>query len=350
MENIRLLATDLDGTLIGSADEFPMYSEFRERLARMKREKGTAWAVVTGRTFRSFKEFFSPMKVMGLTPDVIIVRHAYIYTMGRYHYRPHILWNLRILLLLWIDRIHSRQAISEWHSVITRVSHGVRTVRRKRDRLWLRFNTEEAAAFAAEELKKRVDEFHHFRVFHYRKEVDVRSVPFTKGMSLSEMARHMGIDRDEILAIGNGHNDISALDGSVAKFTGCPANSEAEVMSAVHESGGHIAENPSLKGVVEIIDSTLSGTMCSDLPVWWEDPATTDNPSHNRNAHHSGQKRKKRMKSAMLAAVVAATVLIVFASFNAMPGSGLIMKPVSKVLSVFEKVVVRTYEIWGNAK
>ena len=349
MEDIRLIATDLDGTLIGSADDFPMYSEFRDRLMRLRRENGTAWAVITGRTFRSFKEFFAPMKVMGLTPDVIIVRHAYIYTLGKVGYKPHVFWNLRILLLLWLDRMQSRRAIAEWHSIITRVSHGVRTVKRKRNRLWLRFNTEEAAAFAAGELAKKVDDFNHFQVFHYRKEVDVRSVPFTKGMSLREMAKHMDIAREHILAIGNGHNDISALDGSVAKFTGCPANSEAEVMSVVHKSGGHIAERPSLGGVVEILDATAKGSICSDLPSSWEDPSSRDNPSSNRNTHQS-RSRGKKVKNVFLVTAIIGTVLVVFASFNLVPASGLIMKPVRMILSVMENVVVKLFEMWGNMR
>jgi hydroxymethylpyrimidine pyrophosphatase-like HAD family hydrolase len=41
MEDIRLIATDLDGTLIGSVDEFPLYSQFRQRLHAYRRENGT---------------------------------------------------------------------------------------------------------------------------------------------------------------------------------------------------------------------------------------------------------------------------------------------------------------------
>ena len=34
--DIRLIATDLDGTLIGSANEFPLYNTFRERVDQLK--------------------------------------------------------------------------------------------------------------------------------------------------------------------------------------------------------------------------------------------------------------------------------------------------------------------------
>jgi hydroxymethylpyrimidine pyrophosphatase-like HAD family hydrolase len=344
MEDIRLIATDLDGTLIGSVDEFPLYSAFRERIAKCRRENGALWVVCSGRTMRSFNRSFAPMRAMGLTPDVVIIRHAYIFTRGRFmvRYVPHLLWNLRILLLLWLDRFSSRRAIAEWHHLITRTTHGVRTVRRRKDRLWLRFSTEEASAYAARELQKRVDEFKHFRVFHYRKEVDVRSVPFTKGMALKELTRRLGLTRDNVLAIGNGHNDISALTGEVAAFTGCPGNSEPEVMDAVHHAGGHIANERTLKGVIEIMDAMMQGNVCSDLPNWWEDPKQGDNPSPERP-----QKRGRRthLKSIVLGGVALYTGLLVFASFGLVPKSGLIMKPYNMVLAHVEKGFVKFWSM-----
>jgi hypothetical protein len=149
METLRLLATDLDGTLIGGADEFPVYSDLRARVSLLREQYGAAWAICTGRSYRSFREFFSPMRTMGLTPHFVIVHHAFIYARWRFGYFPHLLWNLRILALLWLDRFSSRRAIAEWHLLIARVSQGMHTVRRRQDRLWLRFKTEEAAIHAA---------------------------------------------------------------------------------------------------------------------------------------------------------------------------------------------------------
>lgn len=346
MQDIQLIATDLDGTLIGSVDEFPLYFSFRDRIMRLRRENDAVWAVCSGRTRRSFRALFAPMKAMGLEPEVVILRHAYIYTRGRYGYKPHVIWNLRVLMLVWLDRISSRRAIGEWHALITRVTHGVKTVRRKRDRLWLRFRTEEAALYAATELRKRVNEYSHFRVFHYRKEVDVRSVPFTKGMALKELAGHLNIRRENILSIGNGHNDISILDGTVSGFTGCPSNSEPEVMEVVHEAGGHVAQQKSLSGVLEIIDAVVEDRINSELPVWWEDPAKGDNPKSNRGQkhHHS---RENLVLNISLAIAAAYTVLLVFASFDLIPfGSGWIIKPFRTLLSVGEEYLSMLLEWW----
>ena len=40
MDAIRLLATDLDGTLIGSTDEFHLYAEFEELLTTLRAQYG----------------------------------------------------------------------------------------------------------------------------------------------------------------------------------------------------------------------------------------------------------------------------------------------------------------------
>lgn len=343
MPDIRLIATDLDGTLIGSVDEFPLYAEFRDRVNRLRRENDASWAVCTGRAFRSFREFFSPMKAMGLEPEVVIIRHAFIYTRTRLGYTPHLMWNLRILLLLCVDRHNARNAIREWDQLVRRSAHGVRTVRRRKDRLWLRFGTDEAANYAAAELRKRVAPFRHFRVFQYRREVDVRSVPFTKGMALKELARRLGIPREQVLAIGNGHNDISALDGTAAAYTGCPANSEPEVMEVVHRSGGHIARERSLRGVIEIVDAVTGGQICSELPPSWEDPSKGENPS-SRRAHRSA--RSKRVQSMVLAAVSAYTTLVVFASFGRAPGARIIMAPWRKLFAWLEAALSGMLEHW----
>ena len=284
------------------------------------------------------------MQAMGVVPDVVIVRHAYIYTYSRLGFRPHIIWNIRILLLSYLDRFSSRHAIAEWHRLIRRVSHGVKTLKRKKDRLWLRFTTEDAANYAAQELKERASRHRHFQVFLYKKEVDVRSVPFTKGMAVGELARHLKLSRDQVLCIGNGHNDISSLDGEVARHTGCPANADAEVMAVVHKTGGHIAGERSLRGVIEILDAYRDDKVNSELPVWWEDPADGSNPS--RRPHRHAQQDGSLLRNALLLGAAAYTVLLVFASFGLAPASDAIMRPYRAVLHSVERVFLKVWDLW----
>jgi len=332
-----MLATDLDGTLIGSANEFPFYNDFRQRLQELQSTNGFVWAACTGRSLASFREFFSPMRLMGIAPDYVIVNHAYIYSIGRFGYRPHLFWNLRIHYLIWASQINVSDAIAEWHETITSASHGVTTVRKKKNRLCLRFDSEESANVAADLLREKAKPFRHLRVFKYLKEVDVRSVPFTKGLAVSELAHHLKISPAEVLAIGNGHNDISMMDHTVAVSTGCPSNSEDEVIDAVHNIGGHIAQQRSLGGVIEIIDAYRNGTVCSDFPKEWTHPSQGSNPSRQLPRERKKHVNKERL---WLFIAVVYIVLAVFANFGLIPFvSGIIMKPCKLLMALVEKII-----------
>ena len=229
--------------------------------------------------------------------------------------------------------------MNEWNDLFTGGALGVTTLRQHRDRLCMRFDSEEAAGVAADMLKERIYPYKNLRVFRHFLEVEVRAIPFTKGLAVAELTRHLGITRQQVLAIGNGHNDISMLDGTVAALTGCPANSEAEVMETVHLSGGHIAEGRSLRGVMEILEAVTTGKVNCELPEWWADSIET----MRQQSHHSKKSklRRKKMIGLWLAGGVAYTVMLVFANFGLIPlVSGLIMKPYWLLVSLVERVML----------
>lgn len=339
MANFGMIATDLDGTLIGSANELPLYTDYRDRIRRFREKRQCYWVICTGRSLTSFRQFFSPMRMMELMPDFIIIHHAYIYRLTPMGYVPHILWNLRIRYLIWGTQLSVRDAIDEWHEMVTGAALGVSTIRRKKDRLSLRFDSEESAAVATEMLTEKVKPYRNLQVFRYTREVDVRAVPFTKGLAISELARHLGIPSSDILTIGNGHNDISMLNTQVAGMTGCPSNSEEEVIAAVHKAGGHIASRRSLAGVLEILDAYRDGTVRSELPAGWKHPAREVIPP----SRHSDRRRKRRhhaLRFSLLAAIVY-VVLLVFANFGLIPlVSGLIKKPYDLLLALLQKLLL----------
>jgi len=76
---------------------------------------------------------------------------------------------------------------------------------------------------------------------------------FSKAAVLSDLAKRMGVENDKIIAIGDGLNDISMLNGSVTERVGCPANASAEVMESVIKTGGRIASRENADGTLEII-------------------------------------------------------------------------------------------------
>ena len=336
--DIQLIATDLDGTLIGGASEFPFYSKFNELMRELWETNGTRWAACTGRTFRSYRSFFTPMRMVGMRPDYVVIRHAYIYRHTSFGYLPHALWNINTLYELWRERVEVARAIDSWHEMIAGGSLGVRTVRRSNDRLCLRFDSEKSAVVAGDLLREKTKPYRHVHVFSYLMEVDVRIVPFTKGLAVSELARHLGIPREKVLAMGNGHNDISMLNGRVSGMTGCPAGSEPEVMEAVHKSGGHVAKSRSLKGVMEILDAYRTGRVDSSLPAGWEVSNNHRNPRTTKQTQRISSSKRRLVRPPVFVAILYA-VLLVFASYDAIPFAAAIRKPYELVVSLVLKII-----------
>jgi hydroxymethylpyrimidine pyrophosphatase-like HAD family hydrolase len=331
-----LLATDLDGTVIGGVQEFPLYADFRRALMWLRESEGGLWVACTGRSLSSFTGFSMPLRRMDITPDYVIVRHAYIFSRSRFCWWPHVLWNMHIRHHAWVDRRAAQQALSEWHRTIVGCSLGVRTRRRDEDRLVLHFESDSSANEALTILKRDFPLCKHIQVTCAGNEVKAQLVPFTKGLALTELARYIGVPMENVLAIGNGHNDISMLDGTAAGMTGCPSNSEVEVMDAVHVSGGHIAGRPSLGGVLEVIEAYRSGTVTSALPEKWNTA-----PRHDKlgQPHRSKKHKRAGLRVYIILGVVGYIVMLVFANFGLLPFSSLIMKPVTLVGKIIQKIM-----------
>ena len=162
-------------------------------------------------------------------------------------------------------------------------------------------------------------------------EVHVCAVPFTKGLALGALADQLGISRENILAVGNGHNDASMLDGTVAAMAGCVANSENEVVEIVSDAGGHVAHAPSLAGVMEILRAYEKGEVSSEKPEGWLHSSHTKNPrtQSHRRPH---RQRALNLQRVWLIVAIVYCVLLVFASFDILPFSDLVLLPVRSLL------------------
>lgn len=334
--DIRLIATDLDGTLIGSANELPLYTDFREQIDGLRERHNAVWVACTGRKFSSFWQFFLPMRNMDLLPDYVIVRHAYIFRRTSLGFIPHLVWNISILIRIWREGLAANEAIDRWHETLTGGATGVNTIRRSKERLSLRFESEDSATVAANLLSQKIRDFRHLRVFVNGNDVDVRTIPSTKGMALSELAHYLSIEREHMLTIGNGSNDVSMLDGAVSGMTGCPANSDPEVMEAVHRAGGHIASHRALRGVMEILAAHQDGPVCSDLPTTWEPAPSYSNPARAKKRAPSGNSRHAQMHPLMFFGIAYAA-LLVFAYFDVLPFSAWIWKPLELLILLLVK-------------
>lgn len=336
LRRIRMLVTDADGTLFGQRPEFGQYREFRDRISGLRQTQNTAWVVCTGRGLHSFNRVARPMRVFGIEPDYIIAQHAFIFQRHHHGYWPHWGWNVRILWLQLQDKLQMRRAIPMIARAALAHNPFVHVVHHSRQRLCFRFDDNTAADFGTEVIRNAAKPFKYLQIFRYETEVDVRTIPFTKGLAVAELARHVGIPASEILVIGDGHNDISMMEINPDCRTACPSNAAPEVIEVVHRTGGHIASHRHLSGVMEIIDAYRSGTIRCELPPGFRSPRDEGVPftvpDHTRHA-------RSRVTALLLLAAVAYTTVLVLANFNLLPFASVIAKPYHALVQKCELIV-----------
>jgi HAD superfamily hydrolase (TIGR01484 family) len=321
LRQIRMFVTDADGTLMGHRPEFDQYRAFRERIAELRTTYGMLWVVCTGRSLSGYKHIFSSMRVFGISPDYVIVNHAYIFECKKWGYLPHWIWNLRILWLQWKDEQTVRRALPKIRKAVLAHNPFVRVMVSKSHRLCFRFDDESAAEFGAEVLREQVRPYRYLQTFQTPGEISVRVIPFTKGLAVGELARHLSIANSQILVVGDGHNDISMMEMQPPCHTACPANAAPEVIETVHRTHGHIASEKNLNGVMEVLRAYEAGEINDKLPADWSE---SDSPASDRPQSHG---IRGVMGTTILLSLVLYTTLLVVAYFIKFPGRGIVLKP-----------------------
>ncbi|MGZ0148681.1 HAD family hydrolase [Kribbella sp. WER1] len=89
--------------------------------------------------------------------------------------------------------------------------------------------------------------------------VQLHDVLVDKARSLAELARLLGVDARQVLAIGDSGNDRSMLDGTHGFRSATVANASTEVKEAVVRATGTVASKPSGAGVAAILDALVRG-------------------------------------------------------------------------------------------
>jgi len=331
LKQIRMLVTDADGTLMGRRPEFEQYRAFRARINDLRTSTGALWVVCTGRSLGSYKRLFSPMRMFGISPDYVIVEHAYIYECRTWGHLPHWMWNLSVVWLQWKDDLALRRALPKLRRAVLSRNPFARVTYSDGGRVCFRFDDEGATGFGADILRTEARPYRYLQVFQGICEAEVRVIPFTKGLAVSELARHLGIANPHILVIGDGHNDISMMEMSPPCRTACPSNAAPEVVEVVHRTHGHIAAERSLGGVMEILSAYESGRGNDRLPDDWIGTGR----SFHQPKEHAGI---RGLGTFIMLAVVVYVTLLVLSTFCHFPGRKTIRKPFQALIEVVRPV------------
>ncbi len=248
---IRLLSTDFDGTLIGHQPDARTAVSLRAGLTKL-RERGAVWAVNTGRQLWFALEGLEQAHLPH-DPDFVLSSEKDIYRrVEEESWEAFGDWNARTeerTMDLFGRAGHVFAAIED----LVASEDGIEVLY-ENNRLAGLMTADTATMDRTAELIRMVAADVPDFSFN-RNDVWMRFAhrEIHKGSSLSELARLLSIPREEVLAIGDHHNDIPMLDGSSAGMVACPVNAVEEVKRLVRSAGGYVSPHPWGEGVADAI-------------------------------------------------------------------------------------------------
>ncbi len=256
MTDILLLSTDFDGTLVDWIGPRVFPPALAEKLDEL-RVSGAMWAINTGRTLEMTLE---GLRDAGFpdAPDFILSSEREIYRRNeRGGWDDYNGWNTRCRSDLELLYKEAAEAFSEIERYILR--HGGARLIYEGNRLAglvaednLRMD---AIALFLEEICARYTLFGFQRNSIY---VRFCHAAYSKGATLTEVARGLGIPRSKIFAVGDHFNDIPMLDGAVAGMVACPSNAVAPVIGVVTKAGGYVSPRSCGEGVLDALEHFLA--------------------------------------------------------------------------------------------
>ena len=83
---------------------------------------------------------------------------------------------------------------------------------------------------------------------------------YNKGTALAEVTRRLGLQREQVFAIGDHFNDLPMLSNSCARFLAAPANAIPLIQKTVRQQGGYVSLATHGNGVAEAMKYYLAGS------------------------------------------------------------------------------------------
>jgi HAD superfamily hydrolase (TIGR01484 family) len=248
---IRLLSTDFDGTLIGHHPDARTARSLADALRELRRA-GAVWAVNTGRQLWFALEGLEQVHLPH-DPEFVLTSEKDIYRrVEEGSWEAFGDWNARTesqTLDLFSRASHIFSAIEE----LAAREDGIEVLYENGRLAGLMTADPETMDRAADLVREAASDVPEFS--YNRNDVWMRFThrEIHKGSALAELSRLLDIRRDDVLAIGDHHNDIPMLDGSAAGMVACPANAVGRVQEVVRRNGGYVSPFPWGEGVADAI-------------------------------------------------------------------------------------------------
>ena len=258
--SLKLVCLDFDGTIL-TYDEHPdgvIDGEICNVLNHLK-EGDVHWVPNSGRRLDSQLEIIERSQQFGLQalPVACLCSETLVYLRNKDRYDALEPYNSDTLLRIGEFQhrlqLFLKVQMGEW---FTKYSIQQSYVESDGFAFLLDQSTPQVETFHAEiiELVKQFGEGEAIRNGGW---VSVIPEGLGKGVITSTLMDQLKLNRSQVLAVGNDHNDVSMLNGNCAAYVGCPADSARQAREAVEVAGGYVAEERGSEGSLQVLRNYL---------------------------------------------------------------------------------------------
>lgn len=254
---IRLVSTDFDGTLFAEFENPPVPEVLERQIGRLQ-AAGARWVINTGRDLSSLLETLGRARLR-VRPDYLVVVEREIYVHDKARYTGLEDWN-RVCarahaelfdrvrpdiprLMAWVNERFEADVYEDAYSPFCLIagSNGDADV--------IHAYLNDYCAGVPGLIVVRNDIYARFSHEAY-----------SKGTALSEIARRLGVGREQVLAAGDHLNDLSMLSRDHARWLVAPSNAIEPVKETVRRQQGYVSDEPHGYGVARGLEFVLSQT------------------------------------------------------------------------------------------
>ncbi len=262
MQQIKILATDFDDTLVGNDASMLQLGNFKKCLSDLRLKYDTKWVIVTGRPYKHIMGPVGQFKLRGYMPDYIVTSECYIYKNTKVGYVPKLWWNFK----MWhnqkriVNKI--RKVLKEAKEFYNEKYPDAVNKAKQKTQIWVEFEDVGRAIEAHADLKQFIQEHDQLQAVQIDNEVYVMATYFSKGLALNKIAELSGVDLYNVMAIGDGMNDISMLNGDSAGMVACVANANETLKHIVQDvENSLMCTQKRSAGVVEAIEHFMQRSL-----------------------------------------------------------------------------------------
>jgi hydroxymethylpyrimidine pyrophosphatase-like HAD family hydrolase len=248
--NFFLIALDLDGTSVSYSPRLEMNSELMQYLASV-RDLGVSWVMNSDRYTATMADIASLLPAEQ-KPRALLSCQRFIHLRnGDVTYIPVESWNeeqTRLHAVLW-KKI--KPFFPQWRSQVELQFTLLDCV--VNDLVFACRVTPDQTPALRSVMQQFITAIQDAQISGNQEWTFILHAAFSKAKVLKKCSDLLNMPSDRIIAIGDGINDITMLNGNAAKFVGCPANADPMVIETVRKAGGIVSRSNEAAGALDII-------------------------------------------------------------------------------------------------